>query len=50
MLELKKLENLLTQRKISRREFMARVSALGLATIISPALLSNSAHASVPKG
>ena len=49
MLELKKLEDLLAQRKISRREFMARVSALGLATIISPALLSNLAHASVPK-
>ncbi len=49
MSKLKKLEHLLTLGKISRREFLTRVSALGLAAAASPALLSRSAHAATPK-
>jgi peptide/nickel transport system substrate-binding protein len=49
MAKLKELEFLLTQGKITRREFLARVSALGLAAAVSPALLSTSAHAATPK-
>ena len=40
MSELKKFEKLLTEGKISRREFLAKVSALGLAAAVSPALLA----------
>lgn len=49
MAKLKELEFLLTQGKITRREFLARVSALGLAAAISPALLSSTAQAATPK-
>jgi peptide/nickel transport system substrate-binding protein len=41
MSKLKKLEKMLSHGKISRREFLARVSALGLAAAISPAVLPN---------
>ena len=49
MSKLKKLEDMLTNGKIGRREFLARVSALGLATAISPSILVKSAHAAMPK-
>lgn len=49
MPELTKLEKMLSQGKISRREFLARVSALGLAAAISPSILVKSAHAAMPK-
>ncbi|NIO11711.1 MAG: twin-arginine translocation signal domain-containing protein, partial [Deltaproteobacteria bacterium] len=49
MSKLKELEDLLLQGKISRREFLARASALGLAAALSPALLSSRAHAATPK-
>ena len=49
MSTLKELERLLTQGKITRREFIARVSALGLMAAVSPALLGTSAQAAGPK-
>ncbi len=49
MSELKELERLLTEGKLSRREFMTRVSALGLMAAVSPALLPTSAKAATPK-
>ena len=49
MTTLKPLEKLLSTGKISRREFLARASALGLAAAVSPALLSSPASASTPK-
>ena len=49
MSKLKKLEDMLTNGKISRREFLARMSALGLATAISPSAFIKSAHAAVPQ-
>ena len=49
MEQFKKYENLLRQGKISRREFLTRVSAMGLAATLSPALLNFSAHAATPK-
>lgn len=49
MFELKKLENLLTHGKITRREFLRRVSALGLTAALSPALMSMPAQAATPK-
>jgi len=49
MSEFKRLENLFTQGRVSRREFLARVSALGLTTALSPALLSTDARAAKPK-
>jgi hypothetical protein len=45
MSTLKELEKLFTQGKITRREFIARVSALGLMAAVSPALLGTSAEA-----
>ena len=45
MSELKKLESLMTQGKITRRDFLARLSALGITTALSPALLTTPAHA-----
>lgn len=44
-----KLEALLTQGKISRREFLARTSALGLTAALSPALLTTPVLAAAPK-
>jgi peptide/nickel transport system substrate-binding protein len=49
MAELQKLERLLTEGKITRREFLARVSALGLMAAVSPALLATPAKAATPK-
>jgi peptide/nickel transport system substrate-binding protein len=49
MSTLKELEKLLTQGKITRREFIARVSALGLMAAVSPALLGTPAEAAGPK-
>lgn len=49
MSKLKKLEKMLSHGKISRREFIARVSALGLAATISPAILTRSGQAATPK-
>lgn len=46
---LKELEHLFTEGKINRREFLARVSALGLAAAVSPAFLSTPAKAATPK-
>jgi peptide/nickel transport system substrate-binding protein len=46
---LNRLEKLFTQNRISRRDFMAKASALGAAALISPALLGSSAHAAMPK-
>jgi hypothetical protein len=45
MNELHFLEKLFRDGKISRREFLARASMLGLAAAVSPALLSNPARA-----
>ena len=49
MKELQTIERLLTQGEISRREFLARASALGLTTALSTALFTTSAKASIPK-
>jgi len=49
MSKLRELELLFTQGKITRREFMARLSALGLMAAASPALLSKPARAATPK-
>ena len=49
MKEISRLEQMLSQGRITRREFMARISALGLAAAVSPALLVNSARAEKPK-
>jgi peptide/nickel transport system substrate-binding protein len=49
MAELQQLERLLTEGKITRREFLARVSALGLLAAVSPALLATPAKAGTPK-
>ncbi len=42
MSELSKLTKLFNQNKISRRQFVAGVSALGLAVAVSPAMLVSS--------
>jgi len=49
MSQLKRLEALFTQGKITRREFIAQVSAMGLMAAVSPALLSSPAQAATPK-
>ncbi|MBL6992429.1 ABC transporter substrate-binding protein [Desulfobacula sp.] len=49
MSELEKLTKMFNQNKISRRQFITQVSALGLAAAVSPALLAGTAQASVPK-
>ncbi len=49
MFELEKLEGMLSQGKISRREFLAGVSALGLTAALSSPLWTTPARASVPK-
>jgi peptide/nickel transport system substrate-binding protein len=46
---LQELEQDYRSGKISRRQFMAQVSALGLAAAVSPALLSGRAEADTPK-
>jgi peptide/nickel transport system substrate-binding protein len=49
MQDLKNLEQLLSQGKITRREFLTRVSALGLMATVSPAFLTTTARAATPK-
>ncbi|MBW2059475.1 MAG: ABC transporter substrate-binding protein [Deltaproteobacteria bacterium] len=49
MSRLRELEDLLSRGKISRREFLARASALGVAAAISPSLLGGIAHGAAPK-
>jgi len=49
MSELSKLTKMFNQNTITRRQFITRLSALGLAATISPALLAGTARASVPK-
>jgi peptide/nickel transport system substrate-binding protein len=49
MSEIKDLQTLFSLGQISRREFMARVSALGLAATISPVFVTAPSHASKPK-
>jgi peptide/nickel transport system substrate-binding protein len=49
MTTIEKLENLLRTGKISRREFLAQASALGLMAAVSPMLLGGKAHAAAPK-
>jgi len=48
MSTLKELENLFSAGKITRRDFITRVSALGLMAAVSPALLSGTAKAAAP--
>ncbi len=48
MSELKELESLLTQGKITRRDFLARLSAIGIAAALSPTLLTATARATKP--
>jgi peptide/nickel transport system substrate-binding protein len=43
------LEKWLRSGKLSRREFISRMSALGLAAAVSPAFLAGKAHADTPK-
>ena len=49
MSELKKLESLMTQGKITRRDFLARLSALGLTAALSPTLLVTPTRAAIPQ-
>ena len=49
MSELMKLEKLLLIGRISRRQFLRRLSILGLAGTVSPALWKSMAHAETPK-
>jgi peptide/nickel transport system substrate-binding protein len=49
MSKLKKLEKILSYGKITRREFLAHVSALGVAAAVSPAIMTNPVHAAKPK-
>jgi peptide/nickel transport system substrate-binding protein len=48
MSEEKKLKSLLTQGKITRRDFLAHLSAIGIATAMSPTLLTTTVHAAKP--
>jgi peptide/nickel transport system substrate-binding protein len=49
MSELKKLEELLFKGRISRRQFLSRLSILGLTGAVSPALWTTIAQAETPK-
>jgi len=49
MQSLKELENLFTRGLINRREFISRLSALGLAATVSPLLMPKRAKAATPK-
>jgi len=49
MSKLETIEKLFSHGKISRREFITRVSALGLAATISPLMLERTARAATPK-
>ena len=45
MSAIKKLEHLFKEGKISRRDFLAQVSALGLAATVSPYILPKASFA-----
>jgi peptide/nickel transport system substrate-binding protein len=45
----KKLEHLLAKGKITRRDFISRLSALGITTLVLPTLLPVTTHAEVPR-
>ncbi len=49
MSELEKFEDLLLKGRITRRQFLARVSLLGLAGVATPALWKSTVHAATPK-
>ena len=49
MTELMKLEEMLVKGQMSRREFLRRVSILGLTGAVAPALWRSIAHAETPK-
>jgi len=49
MKTLEKLERMFREGTITRREFLAQASALGIAAAVSPVFLSRSAHAAKPK-
>jgi len=49
MSEITKLAELLGERRMSRRQFLNRISILGLAGAVSPALWTSIAHAENPK-
>ena len=49
MSNLKRLEELLVNGSISRREFLERISAIGLAAALSPMLFNSPVRAAVPK-
>ncbi len=49
MSEINKIENLFKEGRITRREFLARVSALGVMAAVSPTLLATTAKAAAPK-
>jgi peptide/nickel transport system substrate-binding protein len=49
MSELKELESLLAHGKITRRDFLARLSVLGITAAVSPALWTTPARAAAPK-
>jgi len=49
MSKLKELERLLTNGKITRRDFITRISALGLMAAVSPALFRAPAYTATPK-
>ena len=45
----KSLERMFTEGLINRREFIARLSALGIAATMSPLLIPKNVEAAVPK-
>lgn len=49
MSKINELELLLTKGKINRREFIARLSALGFSAALSPAMFAGSARAATPQ-
>jgi len=49
MTTLEKLEAMFRQGKITRRQFLSKASALGVAVAVSPALLGSKAKAATPK-
>ena len=46
---IKEMQHMVSTGKMTRREFIARVSALGAAVTLSPALFTHTALASYPK-
>ncbi len=49
MTTLDELQKIFIQGRISRRDFLSRVAALGLTAAISPALFASPARAATPK-